>query len=594
VTPTSVPAILPYGFSVWEADKPILVSQLSTSATFDGDALHDPFMIHITPISHAVSSTVFQTPTGTQFFRHNLNLIVYADRSTGFADEHLRSIELDGIPLHAHPGIVGSPLLSNHMGGNLHWATIALPSDTRSHEITSDGQVRFVGYVYGYGNVDSYGWPIGYGRAGNATSIDTMPPVIVRQRPRDGQSLYTVDFAVYEIRNIPNPPRVPPWITDQVESGLASIYLEEPVPSNLRLTLVTAETFPGDRPFKDFRFSVRSIDTTLPGSATIVVKDIAGNIARYPITIDAPIRVTPASIDFGRSILGSRPSRTLTVRNPTPFPVTVTDVGLRSGSWYEVSPSRPLPVNLDSNETIELTLTYKTSRETVNYRTDHDRDTLLVFSPDISVKIPITGVAGTARCIIENYPFGIVSAGGLPACRDFIVRNTGSFPLVVNDVHGYENTDFTFTLFPGALDAPLEPSKNRALGLACYAPRFEGHDTARVVVSVVQTEGDDTVSIWYGSTKGAGVDEGPGSPHVTIEQTDDGTLRLRWNGLSMDHITIHDLAGRTVYSARLEDGDSVVSIHVSTWATGLYVATLSGPVRSAMKSFLVTGPSTLR
>ena len=575
VTSTSVPAILPYGYSVWESDKPILVTQMSTSATFDGDDQHDPFMIHVTPLSHATTSTLFQTPTAPQFFRHNLNLIVWVDMSSPQAEEHLRSINLNGVPLHSHPDHVGSPLLTNHMGGGVHWVTVSLPTDVSSHRISGDGAARFIGYVYGYGNVDSYGWPLGYGSANNASSIDTMLPVVIRQQATPEQSLYTVEFATYEIRNIPNPPRVVPLPRDQVESGIGLIYLKGTAQSNLKLILHTDSRFPSDNPHTAFRFAVRTIDTSLQGTGTIVVRDLAGNEALYPITIDAPIRATPSSADFGMTILESRPTKIIRVRNPTPFPVEVTNVRLKRGDHYSALSNRPLPIILDSNESIDVVLTYFATRETSNYRTDWDVDTVMIFSPLIDVRVPVRGVAGIPYCVVENYPFGVIQAGG-QKCIDFNVRNSGSFPLLVNGVSGFDDTDFDFIQAPDALDEPVEPNKIRTLGLACYVPKLDGHDTARIVVSVNYTKGNDTVSTWFGSTRGASVVEGgDGAAPFVLEDLGNERLRLVLTPGIDGVVSIVDLKGAVVFQTTLGTMNGIVEFSSREWPVGTYVVAVN-------------------
>jgi len=589
VTSTQVPVILPYGYSVWEADKPILVTQLSTSATFDGDDQHDPFMVHVTPISHAATSTVFQTPTGTQFNRHNLNLIVQTDSSSATAEAHLRSIEIDGLPLYNHPGTVGSPLLSNHMGGGLYWATISLNTEIKSHQITSNGKASFIGYLYGYGNVDSYGWPIGYGRAGNTRSIDTMPPFLVRLPEDEDTSLYLVEFAAYEIRNLPRQPRNPPERTDQVETGISSIFIQEDLPSNLELILRTDDRFPGDKPHTAFRFAVRTIDSTEAGTGTIVVRDFAGNTAYYPITIDAPVRPSMRSVDFGMTILETRPEKTVHITNPTPFRVNVTNIRLKNGAEYELRTDRPLPLDLDSGEVVSAFITYRSERETKNYRTDWDLDTMLIFTPLMDARIPIKGVAGIPHCSIDNILYGVVTAGGRPACREVSVRNTGSFPLYIFNITGYEGTDFTFQLYPGALADPVEPFKDRALGLGCYVPPTEGHDTALIRLAVNATSGDDTTATWFGSTSGALVlDDSPGSD-LSVSQGAPGQLILGFSPGSAGYITVWDLAGRLLASQRVDAGSSGAFLTTVGWSVGPVVIVLQTGTRQVSRMFVVGG-----
>ena len=124
LTQSQGPTFLTYGYSVWEADKPVFVMQYSCSASFDGDQLHDPFMINVIPEEQFIPNTIFQTPTDTKFTTHKLNLIVWADTSDPDYIDNLKSLAIDDVPVWNHPRSASPLLLFNHMGDNLHWAQI--------------------------------------------------------------------------------------------------------------------------------------------------------------------------------------------------------------------------------------------------------------------------------------------------------------------------------------------------------------------------------------------------------------------------------------------------------------------------------------
>lgn len=63
--PGATPGTFPYGVVMFESNKPFFVMQYSTSASWDGDTMHDPFMIGVTPIEQFLSGAVFQTPVLT-------------------------------------------------------------------------------------------------------------------------------------------------------------------------------------------------------------------------------------------------------------------------------------------------------------------------------------------------------------------------------------------------------------------------------------------------------------------------------------------------------------------------------------------------
>ena len=185
LTQSQGPTVLPHDFSVWEADKPIQVVQYSTSANFDGDNKHDPFMIMVTPLDAFASlSAQFQTPTDTKFLTHNVSLVVWADTSDPDYVDNLKSLEIDDIPVWNHPRSLNPTLLFNHMGDNLHWVTLDYGTEATAHATTANNKLKFSGYVYGFGQVDSYGWPIAI-ETGNRVrdsllALDQVPPAIER------------------------------------------------------------------------------------------------------------------------------------------------------------------------------------------------------------------------------------------------------------------------------------------------------------------------------------------------------------------------------------------------------------------------------
>lgn len=173
------PGNLTQGYSVWSADKPIQVMQYSCSSSWDGDPILDPFMVRLTPEEQYLVTTMFESPTSAKWGKHRLNIIAKVDTSSPTYVEDLKSLQLDGIPVHIHPSSVGSNLLLNTIGDGHFWASIDFGPSANSHILTSNGNVKVGGYLYGYGEFDAYGWPVG-GSTSEMGTIDTMPPVIVR------------------------------------------------------------------------------------------------------------------------------------------------------------------------------------------------------------------------------------------------------------------------------------------------------------------------------------------------------------------------------------------------------------------------------
>lgn len=272
---TSQPTALVEGFSVWEADKPFLLMQYSCSSSFDGDQLLDPFMICIAPEDQFLKSIVFQTPTMAQFTKHYLNLVIKTDTTDPNLLDNLKSLQIDGQPVWSNPKTGKPSLLFARMPNGMYYASIELGTTARASRISSNGRLSFSGYLYGFGAVDAYGWPLGSGAS--SPTIDTMRPMIAR-RAIDGDC-GSFRCTATELRNIPDPPLTMPNPNDQVETGLASIDTTVATrPQNYRLRLVTDQRFPIGQPYKRFDFDWLVIDKSKNAFVIYSVRDFAGNV----------------------------------------------------------------------------------------------------------------------------------------------------------------------------------------------------------------------------------------------------------------------------------------------------------------------------
>lgn len=170
------------GIAHFKADKPIIVMQYSYSADWDNspNGTFDPFMFPVTNIEQFTNGTIFQTPSNesnNEFTKNYLNLTILADAETEQERiELLKTLMLDSIPLYEiYPELLAQkfPTLHSDYNEKLYWLTAK--TDIGSH--TLKGDVKFGAYVYGYAEVDSYGWPAASGYY-DLTTIDTLDPVV--------------------------------------------------------------------------------------------------------------------------------------------------------------------------------------------------------------------------------------------------------------------------------------------------------------------------------------------------------------------------------------------------------------------------------
>lgn len=178
----STPSELPYGIVQFSGNKPFLVMQYSTSARWDGDTQHDPFMMLVAPSSTFGSSGTIQTPSLDNFNIHYLNIIATTtDSATAEAD--LQSITLNGEPVWSSDRVVDGGLLNEAgtipasiHGEDIHFVTLQC-RNSESLTIRSNGKVRLGGYLFGFGNFDSYGYPAALVLTDSSQSDTTRPDI---------------------------------------------------------------------------------------------------------------------------------------------------------------------------------------------------------------------------------------------------------------------------------------------------------------------------------------------------------------------------------------------------------------------------------
>ncbi len=158
------------GNTIWEADKPILVTQYSYSYSWEqidwsgsNDNIYDPFMLNLINEEQFTKNVRFLAPPYGDFETHKVNLVIKID-STKPSGPQLESIIFDDQYLYQiHP-----ELLSNRIGNtDYYWLRFDVSSGV--HNIESD--VRLAAFLYGFGAADSYGMQTALG---NLELVDTL------------------------------------------------------------------------------------------------------------------------------------------------------------------------------------------------------------------------------------------------------------------------------------------------------------------------------------------------------------------------------------------------------------------------------------
>jgi hypothetical protein len=168
-------------------------------------------------------------------------------------------VALDGVELwKIYPDFLGNRI----PGTNKYWAHINM--EPGAHKIES--RTKFSGYIYGFSQYNSYGWPAAMVLNDLTDTVDTEPP---EYTSAFDCGIYTVHAT--ELKNGPAD-----WIPYQEDTGISDIRLL-PESYNIVLEYITSPDIPKDPPSFEFDFQLRVLDRYKKASGVFIIEDNAGN-----------------------------------------------------------------------------------------------------------------------------------------------------------------------------------------------------------------------------------------------------------------------------------------------------------------------------
>ncbi|MFM8770847.1 MAG: hypothetical protein ACKOE4_02320 [Candidatus Kapaibacterium sp.] len=565
------------GFSVWEADKPIFLMQYSCSSSWDGDQKLDPFMMCVNPSEQYVTEAFFQTPTMSQFTKHYLNLVIKTDTSDPNIIENLKSLQVDGQPVWSNGKSTKPSLLFSRMPNGMYFAGLEFGTEAFAHRVTSNGLVSFSGYIYGFGAVDAYGWPISSALR-RTYPADTLPPVIVKGKPVCGD--YALEAT--ELRNIPDPPKAQPNDADQVESGIAKIDSVAGRGSfNYRLALITGQVVPQSPSYKRFRYEWQVIDKSKDARVVYYVADFNSNAAIDScIYVADKVVATPNALNFGKLRLGSNKTTTLTLKNNQSADIILTSAKIKAGALFKltsgtIADGKPLTIPEGGSTTFDIQ--YLGTRETTDTQKDWDRDTLTITTACGQLRYDLTGVAAIPRIKVADFSAGTRDTTQ-KFCSGLRIENPGSDTLRITSITGYENSPFSLpTGYTPRLPIIVLPKDSVELRPVCFRSVIL-EEAKREVTFSSNADGPDSVSTWTGSTLPSSVQTG--EPGVVCDNLSISTLgRAATLNLQPDQsagqLTVYDLRGGVVCEKYLGE-EGPLTVTTSPLQPGAYVAVFAG------------------
>ncbi len=489
------------GVSVWKSNNPIMICQYSYSANWDNGDEFDPFMIVLTPVEQYLKGTVFQTPANAAYNKNWFGIIAEGDDpKVDPTQKKLRSIVFDGDTLYKkYPQI----LLNRIPGSNYYWGHLQFATPGH-HSIESN--TRFGGYIYGFSNFDSYGWPAAMAFR-NTSVLDTVRPPLTK----------TVECGDYlfEATELVKDPRVGTPAAQgkdslQEDTGIIGIELDTIKSFNYKLELTSPKELTREPKVTRAKFKVSVIDKTKDAYAIIIVNDQADNFSFDTVYYFADkIGMDPAIAQFGKVRLGTTKTMDVKIINKGKDSVKIKEITLLMKKEYTIIAGMvPPELTLASGASHTVTLEFKPEKEGKN---DQDPelaiDSLLVMTECAKFQFPVKG-RGVRPCI-EVEPLwdaGVISVNS-EKCKTLgtnvglRIINKGTDTLTVTGITGVRLPFTTTITFP----FKVPPGGEYFAKTVCFKPTTETADSINITLES-DSQGADCSpsSLWRGRGKTPG------------------------------------------------------------------------------------------
>jgi len=519
------------GVSRFKADGPILVMQYSYSANYDGAAAYDPFMILVTAVEQYTKETTFQTPAnyGNNEYRENFfNIIAIGDTTDPVRHlELINSVTIDDQRVvDIQPAFAGARI----PGTNLYWAFIT-SLNQGTHKLKGD--TPFGGYIYGFANFDSYGWPAATA-FGNLSEIDTLPPIVTFPPGCFEWLVKNVDDPEHERNGNEgdNPRQIDVGVSVLPTLQAGSFNFDDPVAVDKDGKEIEWNSY---NPNYEFYYKVKVTDPYQNAQANLRVIDDVGNFTDTTIIYNVDKIVSdPDPIVFGRVRVNSSKTLDVKISSQSPAEVEISDIKLRQNKTIQITTDLSfLPLTLAPMGDTTVTLEYIPIDEYKDLSTDptkqFDFDTLVVTTGCLEWEYAVDGQGVQPEIIVGDYNAGLAKVGETTTTRNsgqphVFIQNKGTDTLIVT---GLKFVKAPFSVLLGAPDANeeitfIDPIRVAPGGVATEAkfghvldPNYQitfapfsttnADNTINVTfLSNAADEDKDDISRWYGVATASG------------------------------------------------------------------------------------------
>jgi hypothetical protein len=218
-------------------------------------------------------------------------------------------------------------------------------------------------------------------------------------------------------------------------------------------------------------FAVAVALFSLLGSAGCI--GLTGSNPLEPGGTSTDVSVTPSPLSFGKVVVGTSNSQTMTLSNTSKVTLTITSVAI-SGRGFSAS-GIPTPLTLGAGETASFTASFKppaTGSSSGNISIKSDLSAM-------SVSLSGTGVTSAPQlsASASAVSFGNVTVG-VPASQPVVLKNTGNANLDLSSVSA-SGTGFTAS---GGSGVTLAPDQSATVTVT-FDPKATGSVSGRLSIA---------------------------------------------------------------------------------------------------------------
>ncbi len=496
------------GTSIFEADKPVFIMQYSYSTIWDGSQ-YDPFMWPVTPVEQYITGTVVQAPENKAFGRNFINILALHD-TTDYEKEGLKSLMFDKTRI-----VDKAPSFTTNQipETNIYWVRFQIEPGV--HTISGDGIATFGGYIYGFNDVDSYGWPAAMALK-NLGEIDTMPPVLTKKGECGEWIIHVTELRNGEEDDDPRQVDSKVWDEPAVilqDSTLDSThyisYNMEPVQySDAAGTPLDWE----NEAHADYHFTLKVLDKFQDAKCYFYVADLEGNITVDSVEYfaDKLELISPDSLDFGRCQIMEDHFLDITLKNTGNGTIQLNDISLLVNEFFSIveGVGDYDKTELLSNEEMSLKLQYSPTEE-IDKIDDFDIDSIQITAECLNFVWEMKGQGVTPKIRVEDWTidYPVFPGNTEEKVNGITIENPGSAPLNVTAHYftqnipefKYEPTEVQFTIAPKMFNSNNPKAWKKVIKKEIFAPKKTGAylDTLIFTSNAFDPEGnDDSLSIW--------------------------------------------------------------------------------------------------